>query len=180
MSLNVTLDGCCDHNEAIPDEELHVYASNLLDEVDALLFGRVTYLMFEEAWPPIAASGAESPATVEFARKLQAKRKYVFSHTLPGVTWENAVLLRGDLGEEVRRLKAEDGRALATAASPTLTTALARLDLIDEYRLVVQPIVAGHGPWLLEGLGRRLALRRVESRPFQSGAVLVRYIPATC
>src|SRR3954470_17875025 len=115
-SINVTLDGCCDHREGIPDEDLHRHAARNIEQADALLFGRVTYGMMEEAWRPVAETGTRPdwmPAWMEpFARTIDAAKKYVVSSTLEKVAW-NAELLRGDLGEAVRRLKEEPGNGLA-------------------------------------------------------------------
>src|SRR6188768_4246878 len=137
-SINVTLDGCCDHREGIPDEDLHRHAARIIQQADALLFGRVTYGMMEEAWRPVAETGVRPdwmPAWMEpFARTIHAARKYVVSRTLGRVDW-NAEILRGDLGEAVRRLKEGPGGGLAVAGVK-LPQALAELGLIDEYEFV--------------------------------------------
>ena len=102
-SINVTLDGCCDHRVGIADEELHRHAAENIARADALLFGRVTYEMMEDAWRGPAPAGAR-PAWMEpFARTIDAAKKYVVSSTLDRVDW-NAELVRGDLGEAVQRV----------------------------------------------------------------------------
>src|ERR1051325_6857739 len=128
-SINVTLDGCCDHRTMLPDEALHRHAVENLERADALLFGRVIYQMMEAAWrPPAPAEGR--PAWMEpFARTIDAARKYVVSSTLQRVDW-NAELVRGDLGEAVRELKRQPGRGLFVGGV-TLPRALAELGLID-------------------------------------------------
>lgn len=174
-AINVTLDGCCDHQGAPPDEELHHYWTERIAQADGLLFGRVMYQMMEEAWRPPAPTG-ERPEWMEpFARTIDAARKYVVSSTLERVDW-NAELLRGDLGEAVRRLKQEPGHGLFVAGV-TLPRALAEMRLIDEYEFVVHPRVAGHGPTLLAGLSEPLELRLLDRRDFGSGAVALRYEP---
>jgi dihydrofolate reductase len=172
LQMNVTLDGCCDHTQVIADEELHSYATELLDQADGALFGRLTYQLMEGAWPAVAASGAGPQAIVDFARKLERKPKYVVSRTLQQVPWQNSFILRAP--EEVARLKAE-GKTLLVTGGPGLGSALAELGLVDEYHLLVQPIVAGHGPRLLGGIHSRLDLKLAGTRTFGSGVVLLRY-----
>ena len=164
-SINVTLDGCCDHRAGIADEELHRHAVANLDQADALLFGRVTYEMMEAAFRPPARTGARPDWTEPFARTIDAARKY-------------AELLRGDLASAVRQLKREPGKGLFVGGVK-LPLALAELGLIDEYEFVVQPRLAGHGPTLFAGLSKLIDLKLVSRREFGSGAVAMRYEPRT-
>jgi dihydrofolate reductase len=177
-SINVTLDGCVDHAAVGPDEELHRYFAEQLASADALLFGRVTYQMMESAWrraPDGSWPDWLADWMVPFADSIDRARKYVVSGTLPGVDW-NAELLRGDLTEAVTRLKEQPGDGLHLGGV-TLPLALAARGLIDEYVLVVHPVVAGHGPTLLAGLHERLDLRLVDRQEFGCGAVAHRYRP---
>jgi dihydrofolate reductase len=153
-SINVTLDGCCDHREMLADEELHRHATENLDRADALLFGRVTYQMMEAAWRAPAPTGARPDWMEPFARTIDAARKYVVSSTLDRVDW-NAELVRGDLGKAVQQLKRKSGKGLLTGGLK-LPLALAELGLIDEYEFVVQPRLVGHGPKLFAGLSKRV------------------------
>jgi dihydrofolate reductase len=178
-SINVTLDGCCDHREGFADEELHRHAAENLDRADALLFGRVTYEMMEAAWRAPARTGAR-PDWMEswmepFARTIDAAKKYVVSSTLERVDW-NAELVRGDLGKAVQQLKQEPGKGLFVGGVK-LPLALAELGLIDEYEFVVQPRLVGHGPTLFAGLSKRIDLKLVSRLEFDSGAVAMRYEP---
>ena len=177
-SINVTLDGCCDHRVVTPDEELHRHFADELARADALLFGRVTYEMMESAW--------RQPATgtwpdwmgeweIPFAENMDRTKKYVVSSTLSGVDW-NAELVRGDVGQAVRRLKKEPGQGLFVGGA-TLPLALADLGLIDEYVFVVQPVLAGHGPTLLAGLRERIRLELVDRHEPRSGAVALQHRP---
>lgn len=177
-SINVTLDGCCDHREGIPDEELHRHAAENIARADALLFGRVTYGMMESAWRP-APTGAMpdwmAPWMEPFARTIDAAKKYVVSSTLERVDW-NAELVRGDLAKAVLELKQQPGSGLFTGGV-TLPLALAELGLIDDYEFIVHPRVVGHGPTLFAGLSKRIDLKLVGRFEFGSGAVALRYEP---
>ena len=174
-SINVTLDGCCDHREIPADEELHRHAIANLERADALLFGRVTSEMMEAAFRPPARTGARPDWMEPFARTIDGAKKYVVSSTLERVDW-NAELVRGDLGEAVQQLKRESGRGLFVGGV-TLPLALAERGLIDEYELVVHPRLAGHGPTLFTGLSKCVDLRLVSQLEFGSGAVAMRYEP---
>jgi dihydrofolate reductase len=179
-SINVTLDGCCDHRVGIPDEELHRYHAAILERADALLFGRVTYEMMEAAWRrPATGDWPEWMADwmIPFAETIDGAKKYVVSGTLDQVDW-NAELVQGDLAKAVEQLKSEPGRGLYVGGM-TLPLALADLGLIDEYEFVVQPILAGHGPTLFAGLSEHLELKLVQRQEFSSGAVALRYQPST-
>src|ERR1700745_4339679 len=174
-SINVTLDGCCDHRAISADEDLHHHFAESLAQADALLFGRVTYQMMEAAFRPPARTGARPDWMEPFARAIDAAKKYVVSNTLDRVDW-NAELVRGDLGKAVQHLKRESGKGLFTGGVK-LPMALAELGLIDEYEFVVHPRVAGHGPTLFAGLSKHVDLRRVSRLEFASGAVAMRYEP---
>ncbi len=178
-SINVTLDGCCDHNAGSTNEELHHFWTEDIAEAGGLLFGRTTYEMMEEAWRAPAQTGVWPDWMAEwmrpFARTIDAAKKYVVSSTLTHVDW-NAELLRGDLGEAVRRLKREPGERLSVGGV-TLALALAELGLIDEYVFVVHPRLAGHGPTLFAGLSKHVDLKLVSRREFGSGAAAMRYEP---
>jgi dihydrofolate reductase len=176
-SINVTLDGCCDHREGTPDEETHRHATKTLDEADALLFGRVTYEMMESAWRPPGQMEAMPDWMAPFGRTIDPMKKYVVSSTLKQVDW-NAELVRGDLGEAVRELKREPGKGLLVGGVQ-LPLALAELGLIDEYEFVVHPRLVGHGPTLLAGLSERVDLKLVSRLEFSSGAAAMRYEPAS-
>ncbi len=174
-SVNITLDGCCDHRAIVPDEELHRHHTENLGQADALLFGRVTYEMMEAAWRPPVSAGARPAWTEPFARTIDAARKYVVSSTLDRVDW-NAELVRGDLGEAVQQLKREPGKGVFVGGVK-LPLALAELGLIDEYEFVVHPRLVGHGPTLFAGLSKHVDLKLVGRVELRSGAVAMRYEP---
>jgi dihydrofolate reductase len=178
-SINITLDGCCDHRAGLVDEELHRHHTENLAQADALIFGRTTYEMMEEGWRQFAQTGVKpdwmEPWMEPFARTIDVAKKYVVSSTLDSVDW-NAELIRGDLGKAVQQLKQEPGKGLFVGGVK-LPLALAELGLIDEYEFVVQPRLAGHGPTLFAGLSKYVDLKLVNKLEFRSGAVVLRYEP---
>jgi dihydrofolate reductase len=176
-SINVTLDGCCDHRAIPADEELHRHAVENLAQADALLFGRVTYELMEAGWRwPAGARPDWIAAWMEpFARTNNAAKKYVVSSTLERVDW-NAELVRGDLRNAVEQLKQEPGKGLFVGGLK-LPQALAELGLIDEYEFVVHPRLAGHGPTLFAGLSKHMDLRLVSRLDFGSEVVAMGYEP---
>jgi len=174
-SINVTLDGCCDHREGIADLDIHRHAMENIAQADALLFGRVTYQMMEEAFRLATRTIVMPDWTEPFARTIDAAKKYVVSSTLDRVDW-NAELVRGDLEKAVLQLKQEPGKGLFTGGVK-LPLALAELGLIDEYEFVVHPRIVGHGPTLFAGLSKPLELKLVSRLEFDSGAVAMRYEP---
>ena len=175
-SINVTLDGCCDHRAGIiPEEELHRHSTENLVRADALLFGRVTYEMMEAAFRSPVPAGARPDWMEPFAQTIDAAKKYVVSSTLDRVDW-NAHFVRGDLKSAILQLKREPGNGLFTGGVK-LPLALAELGLIDEYEFVIHPTLAGHGPTLFAGLSKRLDLKLVSRLEFGSGAVAMRYVP---
>ena len=174
-SINVTLDGCCDHRVMIADEDIHRHAVENLAQADALLFGRVTYELMEAGWRPSKRTGAMPDWTEPFARTIDAAKKYVVSSTLDRADW-NAELVRGDLGTAVQQLKRDSGKGLFVGGVK-LPLALAELGLIDEYEFVVQPRLAGHGPTLFAGLSKHIDVKLVSRLEFGSGAVAMRYEP---
>ncbi len=175
-SINVTLDGCCDHRAVSPDEDVHRHAVENLERADALLFGRVTYQMMEAAFRSPAPAGSRPEWMEPFARAMDAAKKYVVSSTLDRVDW-NAELVHGDIGKAVQQLKRETGKGLLVGGVK-LPRALAELGLIDEYEFVVHPRLVGHGPTLFDGLAEVVDLRLVSRQEFGSGAVAMRYEPS--
>ena len=176
FSLNLTLDGCVDHREGIADDETHALFTRLMDGAGAMLWGRVTYELMESYWPAVARGDVEAPPALrEWAVKLEAKPKYVVSSTRTAFPWTNSHHLSGDLRTSIQTLK-DATPAGVLLGSGTLATALDRLDLIDEYRFLVHPRIAGHGPTLYQGGlpgTRRLAL--VSSTPLRNGVVAMHY-----
>jgi dihydrofolate reductase len=177
-SINVTLDGCCDHLAIPADEALHRHHAANLERADALLLGRIVYEMMEAAWRKPAQTGVRpdwmEPWMEPFARPIDADKKYVVSSTLDRVDW-NAELVRGDLGKSVAELKRADMDLLVGGLQ--LPMALAQLGLIDEYEFVVHPRIAGHGPTLFAGISKHVDLKPVSRDDLPSGAVAICYEP---
>ena len=176
FSLNVTLDGCVDHEEGIADDETHAFFTRLMDDGGAMLWGRVTYEMMESYWPAVARGDVEAPAALRaWAEKLEAKPKYVVSSTRTDFPWTNSHHLAGDLRTAVQALK-DATPAGVLLGSGSLANALDRLELIDEYRFLVQPRIAGHGPTLYQGgLPSTRRLELVSATPLRCGAVAMHY-----
>jgi dihydrofolate reductase len=176
FSINVTLDGCVDHQEGVADDETHAFFTRLLDESGAMLWGRVTYEMMEGYWPAVARGEAEAPRGMrDWAVKLEAKPKYVVSSRRKAFSWNNSHPIAGDLRTGVQKLKDEtpDGVLLG---SGKLAAELDRLDLIDEYKVLVHPRITGHGPRLYEsGLPSTRRLELVSAKPLRCGAVAMHY-----
>ncbi|KGF78596.1 deaminase/reductase [Massilia sp. JS1662] len=176
FSINLTLDGCVDHREGIADDETHAFFTDLMDEAGAMLWGRVTYEMMEDYWPAVARGAVDAPPAMRaWADKLEVKPKYVVSTTRSDFPWTNSRHVAGDLRSSVQQIKdaTPDGVLLG---SGKLAVALERLDLIDEYRFLVHPRIAGHGPTLYEsGLTATRRLELISATPLSNGAVAMHY-----
>jgi dihydrofolate reductase len=176
FSLNLTLDGCVDHRAVIADVETHAFFTRLLDEGGAMLWGRVTYEMMEGFWPSVARGEVEAPPAIrEWADKLEAKPKFVVSSTRTDFPWTRSHHLVGDLRTSVQKLK-DATAAGVLLGSGRLAAEVDRLDLIDEYRFLIHPRIAGHGPTLYQGglpVTRRLEL--ISTTPLRNGAVALHY-----
>jgi dihydrofolate reductase len=176
FSLNLTLDGCVDHQEGIADEETHAFFTDLMDQGGAMLWGRVTYEMMESYWPAVARGEVVVPPAMRaWAVRLEAKPKYVVSATRSDFPWAHSHHLAGDLRDAVQRLK-DATPAGVLLGSGRLAAALDRLDLIDDYRFLVHPRIAGHGPTLYQGgLAATRRLQLVSATPLRCGAVAMHY-----
>ena len=176
FGINVTVDGCVDHREGIADDETHAFFTHLMEEGGAMLWGRVTYEMMESYWPAVARGDTEAPRTMrEWAVKLEAKPKYVVSSTRTHFPWNNSHHIAGDLRTEVQKLK-DSTPAGVLLGSGKLATELDRLDLIDEYKFLVHPRIAGHGPTLYQnGLPGTRRLELVSVKQLRNGALAIHY-----
>ena len=176
FAINITLDGCCDHTKTIADEELLEYYTHLMRDVDLLVFGRKTYQLMVPFWPEVAKNQSMTRASNEFARTFDSINKIVFSRSLDSAEDRNTRIIRTNLHGEILKLKQEQGKNILLGGV-SVPSQLIELGLVDEYRFVVGPIVAGEGRRLLEGvsLPGRLQLKLVESKFFESGCVALHY-----
>ena len=176
-SVNVTLDGSCDHTQTIADDEHHQYALALLRGASALVLGRNTFELFASHWPQVARSGSGPEPVVALARELDAKPKYVASRRRTASEWANTVFLSGDISQEIRALKERELGELVLFGSPGLARALAKTNEIEEYHFLIQPIIAGCGPRIFDGVVKRLELVDLDTKVFRSGVQLTRWAP---
>jgi dihydrofolate reductase len=177
FAINITADGCCDHTKQLADEETHGYFTHLMRDVDLLVFGRKTYELMVPFWPEVAKAQSETKAMNEFARAFDAINKIVFSRSMGSAESRNTRVVRANLHDEILKLKQEQGKNILVGGV-SIPSQLVELGLVDEYRFVVSPIIAGEGRRLMEGvsLPERLKLKLVESKVFRSGSVALRYL----
>jgi dihydrofolate reductase len=177
FAINTTLDGCVDHTKQIADEETHEYFTDLLRSVDLLVFGRKTYQLMVPFWPEVAKTQSMTRASNEFARTFVSLNKIVFSRSLESAEDENTRIVRTNPRDEILKLKQEQGKSILLGGV-SIPSQLIELGLVDEYRFVVNPLVAGEGRRLLEGvnLPESLQVRLVESKIFKSGSVALHYL----
>lgn len=173
FAINATLDACVDHTAVAPDDEVFRYWTRLMDGSGGMLWGRTVYEMMEGYWPAVARDPKAPRLKRDWARKLDAKPKHVVSSTRRDFSWSNTHLVEGGLAGAVKALKKRMPRGLLVG-SPKLAKELHRLGLIDEYLLVVHPVVAGRGPTLFLDW-RTERLKFVDAKRFKSGVVALRY-----
>jgi dihydrofolate reductase len=177
LAINTTLDGCVDHTKQIVDDEKLEYFTHLMRDADLQVFGRKTYQLMVPYWPEVAKNQSNTKSDIEFARAFDSINKIVFSRSLDSVEDRKTKIFRSDLRDEILKLKQEQGKTILVGGV-SVPSQLMELGLVDEFRFVVSPIVAGEGRRLLEGvsLRERLRLKLVESKIFQSGSVALRYL----
>ncbi|SMO84309.1 dihydrofolate reductase family protein [Fodinibius sediminis] len=177
-AINTTLDGICDHNAGLPDEEIHQHYTELLGQGDAILYGRTTYELMK-FWRTLLENPSEEKSMNDFAKAIDQIPKIVFSHTLKNVDWESATIAKRDLKETVLDLKQSrsGGSKDIFVGSPSLIIQLMKLNLIDEYQLCVHPVVAGSGLPLFENINDRTILKLIKTKTFSGGAVTLYYEP---
>ena len=176
-AINVSLDGCCDHTKmSVSEEDLEHY-TQLLQEVDLFVYGRKSYQLMVPYWPNVLKDPSENKASIEFAQAFCSKDKIVFSRSLEHAEDKTTQIVHGNLRDEILKLKQESGKPIL-AGGVDIPSQLIQLGLVDEYRIVVLPMIVGEGRRLMEGvsLPEKLQLKLVESRPLKSGAVALRYL----
>lgn len=170
----MTLDGYCNHDAMIPDEEVHQFFNDLLSSADTLIYGSITYQLMESYWPPIVKKPTGEKVADEFAVLIDNISKIVYSRTLKKVDWKNSILKNEIIKEEILELKQQAGKIILVG-SPSLIVTFMKLNLIDEYRLCVHPIVLGSGLPLFKNVKDRVNLNLLKTKTFGSGAVILYY-----
>ena len=174
-AINMTLDGFCDHTALIADDEIHQHYNELLSNADTILYGRITYQLMESYWPTVVKNPTGNKPMDEFAVIIDNIFKTVFSHTLKNVEWKNAKLAKRDIKEEVLELRQQAGKDILVG-SRSLIVALLNLNLIDEFQLSVQPIIAGKGLPLFKNINDKINLKLLKTKTFiSSGSITLYY-----
>jgi dihydrofolate reductase len=177
-AINVSLDGCCDHTKMIGgSDEVHQHFTHLIRDAALLVYGRVTYQLMVPYWPDVAKAQSASKITNEFAATFDSVPKLVFSHSLKTVEDKKSRLASANPKDEILKLKRElTGNMLLGGVD--LPAQLTDLGLIDEYHIVVQPIVVGKGRRLFDAvnLRERLQLKLAHSKIFNSGFTVLHYV----
>ena len=173
--INMTLDGYCDHTAVIPNEDMHQHYTDLLNNFDTILYGRVTYQLME-FWKPFIENPTGEKHMDDFAIAIDKITKVVFSHTLQQLDWRNSILVNGDLKDEVVKLKQQSGRDILIG-SPSLIVSLLRLGLIDELQLFVHPVIVGSGLPLFKNIHEKINLKLIKTKTFAFGGIILYYQP---
>jgi len=174
-AINMTLDGFCDHTAGIPDEEIHYHYADLLNNAGVVLYGRITYQLMQY-WQTLLNNPSGEKSMDDFAMAIDKIPKIVFSHKLKNTEWDSAKLSNQPIEEEVLELKQQSGKDIFVG-SRSLIIQLMKLNLIDEYQLMVHPVVAGSGLPLFENINDRTILKLIKTKTFSGGAVTLYYEP---
>jgi dihydrofolate reductase len=175
-AINMALDGYCDHTTLMADDEIHEHYKELLRSTDTVLYGRITYQLMESYWPAITKHPTGNKSTDEFAVAMEDITKIVFSNTLKNVEWESARLVKRDIKEEVLELRQQPGKDILVGSRSLIIT-LMNLNLIDEFQLNVQPIIAGKGLPLFDNINDRIDLKLIKTKTFSCGSLIFYYEP---
>jgi dihydrofolate reductase len=176
-AINITLDGFCDHTAMTADEETHQHYNELLSNADTLIYGRITYQLMESYWPSVVKTPTGIKPTDEFAVLIDNITKIVFSRTLKNVDWKNTILKKEVIKEEILELRQQAGKNIL-AGSPSLIVALTQLEIVDEYQLMVHPVILGSGLPLFKNIRDSIDLKLLKTKTFGCGAVALYYEPA--
>ena len=175
-AINMTLDGFCDHTVLLPDEEIHRHYQQLLNNGDAILYGRTTYQLMQ-FWRTLLDNPSQEQSMNDFAVVIDKIPKIVFSRTLKNTEWESAKLANKSIEEVVSELRQQSGKDIFIG-SRSLIIQLMNLNLIDEYQLCIHPVVAGKGLPLFENIAERTILKLTRTQKLNGGAVILCYEPA--
>ena len=173
-SMNMTLDGFCDHTAGIADDELHEHYSDMLRKAGLLLYGRTTYQLMEDYWPGLVKRPSGNKALDDFAVQIDSVPKIVYSRTLKSVDWETAELKRELVKEEIEQLKQLPGKDIY-AGSPSMIVQLTQMGLVDEYHLCIHPVILGSGLTLFKNITSQIDLELLNTKTYGSGVVALYY-----
>lgn len=176
-TMNMTLDGFCDHTAGIADDEIHEHYNELLRNTGVLIYGRTTYQLMESYWPSVVKTPTGNKAIDTFAVLMDDIPKIVYSRTLKKVDWKNSTLKKEVVKEEILELKHQASKDIAVG-SPGMIVAMMQLGVVDEYQLNIQPIILGSGLTLFKNIGDRIDLKLIKTKTFGCGAVIHYYEPA--
>jgi len=180
-AINLTLDGCCDHTKQVANDEILEYYTQLLRDADLFVYGRKTYQLMVPYWPDVAKDQSASKADRDFAQAFCSANKVVVSRSLDSAEAKkgdkNARVVHTNLRDEILELKQKPGKNIIVGGVD-IPSQLIELGLVDEYRFCISPVIAGAGRRLMEGvnLPQKLQLKLIESKPFKSGCVALRYL----
>ncbi len=174
FAINTTINGSVDHTVGIADDELHNFYTDLLNSIDVVIMGRITYQLMESFWPVAHKYPGSTQSVLRFADKYNSIKKIVFSKTLKEVKWQNSQLTDRNLQEIISELKNQDGKNIS-AGSLSIALQLLKLNLIDELWIAVHPVVAEKGPRLFEGMDVIKKLNLIDSKTLSSGVVFHHY-----
>lgn len=174
-ATNITIDGVYDHTEGLADSELHQHYADLLDNADIILYGRTTYQLMQYLQTLLINPSGDKTMD-DFATSIDRITKIIFSNTLKSTDWNSAKLATKSLEELVRELKQQSGKDIIVG-SRSLIMQLMKLNLIDEYQLCIQPVVAGKGSPLFDNVNERTILKLTKTKNFTNGAIILYYEP---
>jgi dihydrofolate reductase len=157
------------------DADLEKHAKEILSTADTVIWGRETYQMMHSYWPSVSSSPSSTEHERNHAEWIEKTAKIVFSTTLEKVEWNNSRLVKEDVEEEIKNLKQQPGKDMVILGSPRLAHHLMQLDLIDEYKITVSPVLVGSGLPLFQGLKEKINLKLIENKTFDSGAISLVY-----
>ena len=172
-ATNITIDGVYDHTEGLSDSEIHQHYADLLDNADIILYGRTTYQLMQY-WQTLLTNPSGDKTADNFAIAIDKIQKIVFSHSLKNTDWDSAKLATKSLDDLVRELKQQPGKDIFVG-SRSLIMQLMNLNLIDEYQLCIQPVVAGKGSLLFDNVNERTILKLTKTKKFTNGAIILYY-----
>lgn len=174
-AFNTTIDGNCDHTAGLADEEIHQHYTDLLNNSDVILYGRTTYELMQY-WQSLIENPSGEKASDDFAKAINKIPKIVFSHKLTNTFWETAKIATNPIEQVIHDLKQQSGKDILIG-SRGLIVQLINLNLIDEFQLCIQPVVAGKGLSLFDGIIDRTVFKLTKTKTFINGAIILYYEP---